>query len=117
MKCDKCVCQIERCDETEYMGQILCEDCYMDTLSPVRTCDPWGVYNANSMIDGGSTLTKLQEDILVVLKETDGIELERLAKKLGLKLNDLHREIATLRHMGKIRATMKDGQKVFCLWS
>lgn len=116
MKCDRCGCQIERDDEMGYMGQILCEDCYMDALSPVKTCDPWAVYTAKSMTGDGSTLTKLQENILVVLKETDGIEQELLAKKLGLKLNDLQREIATLRHMEKIRATMKGDKKVFCLW-
>ncbi|NCD43002.1 MAG: hypothetical protein EOL88_13050 [Bacteroidia bacterium] len=49
-------------------------------------------------------------------QETDGIEQELLAKKLGLKLNDLQREIATLRHMEKLRATMKGDKKVFCLW-
>jgi len=116
MKCDRCGCQIERGDETEYMGQILCEDCYMEVLSPVKICDPWAVYTAKSMAGEGSTLTKLQENILVVLKETDGIEQELLAKKLGLKLNDLQREIATLRHMEKLRATMKGDKKVFCLW-
>ena len=63
-----------------------------------------------------SRLTELQEKILAILKETDGIEEELLAEKLGLKLSDLQREIATLRHMEKIRATMKGDKKVFCLW-
>ena len=116
MKCDRCGCQIERGGETEYMGQILCEDCYMDVLSPAKTCDPWAVYTAKSMTGDGSGLTKMQENILGVLKETGGIELELLAKKLGIKLSDLQREIATLRHMEKIKASMKGDKKVFCLW-
>lgn len=116
MKCHRCGCQIERGDEREYMGQILCEDCYMDVLSPAKTCDPWAVYTAKSMTGDDFTLTKMQENILAILKETGGIELEHLAKELDITLSDLQREIATLRHMEKVRATMKNDKKVFCLW-
>ena len=35
---------------------------------------------------------------------------------LGVTQGDIQRELATLRHMEKVRATMKDGIKVFCLW-
>ena len=116
MKCDRCACQIDKGDETEYLGQILCEDCYIDALSPAKTCDPWAVYTARSIPDKASSLTSLQEDILQILRETNGIEPGVLAKRLGLKLSDLEREIAALRHMEKIRASMKDDRKVICLW-
>lgn len=116
MNCDKCNAPIESDDEREYAGQILCEDCYMDALSPVKTCDPWAVYTAKSMSGNRSLLTKLQENILVILKETNGIELEPLAKKLGIKFSELQREIATLRHMEKLKAAMEGDKKVFRLW-
>ena len=116
MKCDRCGCLIEKDQEMAYMGQLLCEDCYMDALSPAKTCDPWAVYIAKSFSDKQSALTKLQEEILKILGETHGVEPEVLAEKLNLKLSDLEREIATLRHMEKIRAAMQDGKKVICLW-
>jgi hypothetical protein len=116
MKCDKCNSLIEGGDEREHAGQILCEDCYMEVLSPVKACDPWAVYSAKSMDRQDSALTTLQENILVVLKETNGIELEPLAEKLGIELSELQREIATLRHMEKLRAVMKGDKKVFRLW-
>lgn len=116
MKCERCGSQIEESEETEYLGQILCEDCYIDVLSPVKTCDPWAVYAAKSMTDEDSVFTVLQEKILQILGETNGIEPEVLAKKLNLKASDLQREIATLRHMEKIRARMKGDKKVICLW-
>jgi predicted transcriptional regulator len=100
----------------EYLGQILCEDCYMDVLSPAKPCDPWAVYTAKSFSLKESALTKLQEEILKILQETGGVEPDVLAEKLNLKLSALQREIATLRHMEKLRATMKDGKKVICLW-
>jgi len=116
MKCDKCKSDIESGEEREYTGQILCEDCYLYALFPVKACDPWAVYTAKSMSGKGSTLTKPQENILAVLKETDCIELEPLAKKLGLQLDELQREIATLRHMEKLKAVMEGNKKVFRLW-
>ncbi len=116
MKCDKCKSHVKSDEEREYNGQILCEDCYMDALSPVRTCDPWAVYAAKSMSNNGAVLTKRQEDILSVLEKTNGIELEPLADRLDLKLSDLQREIATLRHMEKLKAAMEGDKKVFRLW-
>lgn len=116
MKCDKCNALIETGDEREHRGQTLCEDCYMDTLSSVKACDPWAVYSAKSMGGKASALTKRQQKILDVLKETKGIELEPLAEKLGLALSELEREIATLRHMEKLRAAMDGDRKVFRLW-
>lgn len=116
MKCDKCNALIESGDEREHRGQTLCEDCYMDTLSSVKPCDPWAVYSAKSMSGKASALTNLQEKILNVLKQTKGIELGPLAEKLGLELSELEREIATLRHMEKLKAVKDGDRKVFCLW-
>jgi hypothetical protein len=116
MRCDKCDCPIEKGEEAKHLGQMLCEDCYIDALSPVKACDPWAVYTAKSMDSEGAALTELQERILNILGETNGIEPNALAKRLDLKLIDLEREIATLRHMEKLRAKMKGDKKVICLW-
>lgn len=116
MKCGKCGCDIRKGDETEYMGKILCEDCHMDAFSTAKACDPWAVFTAKSMSGKNSPLTDLQQRIIALLKETDGIEPELLAEKVDLKLDDLLREMTTLRHMEKIKATMKEGKKLFCLW-
>jgi len=119
MQCDKCKTAIERGEEREYSGQVLCDDCYMDALSPARTCDPWAVHSAKSLRDqGGQELqvSTLQSKILAILQETQGLELPELAHRLNIKPADLEREIAALRHMEKIRAAMKEGKKVICLW-
>jgi len=116
MNCDQCKAHIKKGDEREHLGKILCEDCYMEVLSPAKPCDPWAVYAAKSMTDDRSQLTNLQKKILAVLQETNGIELESLASRLDLHLRDLERELSTLRHMEKIRATQKDNKKVFLLW-
>jgi len=116
MKCEKCGNTIINDDKYEYHGQILCEDCYMDALSPAKTCDPWAVYTAKSFSDKENCLNETQEKILKILEETGGIEAEDLAEKLNLKLNDLQRELAALRHMEKLKAKMENGKKLICLW-
>jgi hypothetical protein len=121
MKCDQCNSEIDQGEEREHLGQMLCEDCYMDALSPVRTCDPWAVHSAKTFdqhTGGTSSVTKIQSEILRILEETGGIEPEALLKQLKGKLTQaqLEREFATLRHMEKVRGE-KRGEKVYLrLW-
>ncbi len=119
MKCEKCGSPIPKNDEREFHGQMICEDCYMVALSPAKACDPWAVYTAKSFSDkpGSETkITETQSRILQILKETGGIELPLLLERLKIESSDLEREIATLRHMEKLRAELRDGKKFLCLW-
>ena len=120
MNCERCNATIEKDDEREYSGQILCEDCYMDALSPARTCDPWEVYSAKSFEKhtGGSVVTELQGKILEILKETGGIPRPGLLERLKGKItsSQLDRELATLRHMEKTRGEKRGDQVFVRLW-
>jgi hypothetical protein len=119
MKCEKCGDAIETGEEREHHGQILCEDCYMDALSPARTCDPWAVHSAKSFVnkDGkGPEVTPIQARILDILSETGGVEPSVLVERLGIKPSDLEREIAALRHMEKVRGQLKQGKRIIRLW-
>ena len=119
MKCEKCGAHIQENDEREFHGKTICEDCYMVALSPAKACDPWAVYTAKSFSDksGSETkITKTQTAILQILEETGGIEPEMLLERLQIESSDLEREIATLRHMERLKAELRDGKKVFCLW-
>jgi len=116
VKCNKCEALIKRGEEREYYGRTLCEDCYMDALSPARACNPWAVYTAKSLSSKEGAVSETQAKILTILKETGGAEPNILAEKIQVKLPDLEREIAALRHMEKVRAKLKDGKKIICLW-
>jgi len=115
MQCDKCKCLIESGDEMQYREMILCKNCYIDAMSPSRTCDPWAVYTAKSCSDAGTNLNEVQSKILKILKDTGGVKAEALAEMLHIGSSKLQREIAALRHMEKLKAAMKDGEKVICL--
>ena len=117
MKCARCNATIEKGEEREHLGQMLCEDCYMDALSPARSCDPWAVHSAKTFeqnTGSSTTLTPIQTEIMHILEQTGGIEREALLEQLKGKLtrSQLDREFATLRHMEKARAE-KRGEKIF----
>lgn len=121
VECDRCHGAIEPGEERYHSGQTLCEDCYMDALSPVRTCDPWAVHSAKSLRthqgDTG-TLTPVQSEILRILEETGGIEPTALLQRLGGKLTakELEREFSALRHMEKARGEKRQDRVVWRLW-
>ena len=76
MECERCQDSIEPGEEREYAGRVLCEDCYMDALSPAKTCDPWAVHSAKSFARAGGgapLLNPLQKEILEYLQEPEGL--------------------------------------------
>ena len=119
MKCARCETSIVEGEEREYLGRALCEDCYMDALSPAKTCDPWAVHSAKSFcknLGGKFDLTELQGRILKILKETGGAPPEHLVERLNISPMDLEREIAALRHMEKLRGELRGVKKYIRLW-
>ena len=119
MRCDRCEENIGEGEERDFHGQALCEDCYMDTLSPAKACDPWAVHSAKSFSNEGKSnveVTETQSQILQILKETGGVEPRIISERLQIKPFDLEREIATLRHMEKVRGEMREGKKILRLW-
>jgi hypothetical protein len=119
MRCDRCKENIEEGEERELHGKILCEDCYIDTLSPPKACDPWAVYTAKSFSkeDGSNVeITETQSKILQILKDTGGVEPRIIVERLQIKPSDLEREIAALRHMEKVRGELREGKKILRLW-
>jgi hypothetical protein len=119
MDCSRCGKSVVEADVHEHLGRTLCEDCYMDALSPARTCDPWAVHSAKSFgrdFAGRMELTDRQRRILDVLQETGGVTPSALAERLLIPPADLEREIAALRHMEKVRGELREGVKIIRLW-
>ena len=119
MRCAKCKENIEAGEERELHGQTICEDCYIDALSPAKACDPWAVYSAKSFSKEGEfdvEITETQSRILQILRDTGGAEPRIIIEKLQIESSDLEREFATLRHMEKVRGELREGKKYLRLW-
>ncbi len=109
--CQRCQATVPEDEAREHAGRLLCEDCYMETLSPARTCDPWAVYTASRLPE--KVLTPLQERLLAVIDRQGPLAPEALARELGLAPAELGREIATLRHLELVRGSLApDGTKL-----
>ncbi|MGD9335427.1 MAG: hypothetical protein PVJ50_10615 [Desulfobacterales bacterium] len=119
MECERCKEAILKGEEREHHGQILCEDCFMDLLSPARTCDPWAVHSAQTLAKKSGSrleLTEIQTKILEIVQEAGGLEPHAIVEKLQIKPADLEREVAALRHMERIRGELRQGKKFLIPW-
>jgi hypothetical protein len=119
MRCERCNDVIPEGEERELYGRTLCEDCYMDSLSPLKACDPWAVHSAGSFSkDEGYVLplNENQQKILDTLREKGPADPKTLAEILRMKETDLERELAALRHMEKVRGELRNGKRMIRLW-
>jgi len=108
--CSKCGASLEGEEPRAYFGEALCEDCYLEAMSPLRTCDPWAVHIAKSLKDlpGGLNLTPRQQQLYDLVKEKGEVPKQEAARLLGLSEDELQREFAVLRHLEMLRACKKD---------
>ncbi len=108
--CSKCGAGVAPEERREYAGRILCEDCYMDALSPTRTCDPWAVHTARSLKDsqGRHQLTPGQQQLYDLVQEKGELPFPEAARRLGLSEDEVRREFAALRHMELLRACKRE---------
>jgi hypothetical protein len=116
-QCAKCGKKKEKQQCYEYHGNVFCEDCYMDILSPMKACDPWAVHSAKTFLKGRnklSTLTPLQLKIVHYIRGRGEATIEEIMENLNLAEGELRREFAVLRHMEILKASKKR-DKIFYL--
>jgi hypothetical protein len=73
MKCERCKTVVPECEQRALHGQILCEDCYMDLLFPLRACDPWAVHSAMTSVKVAAAdleFTPVQQKIVAILQNS-----------------------------------------------
>ena len=117
IQCTKCSKKIEKHQSYEHQGNLFCEDCYMNILSPPIACDPWAVHSAKTFLRGKdklSILTPLQMKIVDYIKGKGEATIEEMVENLNLAEEALRREFVVLRHMEILKATKK-GDNIFYL--
>ena len=114
MKCDKCKI---KCDEEELIahgGQRLCEDCYMDAVSPLKACDPWAVHSAKRESKKSDVhLLPIQKKMLEAIETQKAVLPELLTELLEITPRELQRNFAILRHMELLRGFKGEDGKVY----
>ncbi len=117
MKCQKCRREIPENDAFSYRGETLCDDCYMDAVSPAKACDPWAVYNATrtrdtSGVSGADGLTETQKKVYEFIRVKSKTTRDEIMNEFKMSRSELEHITATLRHCEMVRG-QKEGDKVY----
>lgn len=117
MKCQRCQRDIPESEGFKYLGEILCDDCYIDAISPAKPCDPWAVYLAtrareSSGLKGEEGLTPFQKEIYEFIKNNGKVTVAQIMTDFNITQSDLESLVATLRHCELVRGH-KEGNKVY----
>ena len=117
MLCGKCAGEISGLSGHGHAGLILCEDCYIDAVSVLKTCDPWAVYSATRTVSKGESLTVIQKRILELIQAKTPRTLEEICHELTLSEQEFRSNFSTLRHMELTQACKKEGQVYYVLFT
>jgi len=117
VKCSRCGRDISEDEGYPYQNETLCEDCYMDVMQPLKSCDPWAVFSATrsrerSGFKGAEGLTAQQAAIYEFVKGKGKATGAEVMENLGISQRDLERQVAILRHCELIKGR-KEGDKVY----
>lgn len=117
MKCQRCQRDIPEDETYRYLGETLCDDCYIDAMSPAKPCDPWAVYSAtrtreSSGLKGVEGFTPLQKEIYEFIKSKSKVTAAEVITNFNITQHELKNVIATLRHCEMVRG-QKEGAKVY----
>jgi hypothetical protein len=115
MKCNRCGREIQEGDSYTHLGEILCEDCYLDIRLDIKGCDPWAVHSAtrfrqSSGLRGTEGLTELQKAIYELVKSKGKVTREEVRESLSLPEPEMQRQLAILRHCELVKGHKEDGE-------
>ena len=111
MRCEK---DLPASELVEMDNRKLCEDCYMDVVSPLKACDPWAVHAARGTAGSGQPkLLPLQERMLAEIKKRGRIRPAELAGILKVALGELEKNFAILRPMALLRGCQGEDKQVY----
>jgi hypothetical protein len=103
MLCEKCQEQIPAGEEMQLHGKTLCEDCFIISVQPPKTCDVAAVQTAvahrkSAGQTGTEGLTDLQKEIYEFVKTQGKVSRGEILKNFNLQEWELERNFAVLRH-------------------
>ena len=115
VKCKRCGREIPEKEPYEYLGETLCEDCYIDIRYPAKACDPWAVYSATRSretlgLSGAEGLTELQKALYEFVRSNGKVTREELMKNFNMAEPELQTQLATLRHCELVKGYKENGR-------
>ncbi len=120
MKCNICDIDLEKDEGIKWRrNKLICEDCYLDASMPVHTCDPESdriTKNMQSLGLSTKEINQTQTRIIEIIEKTGGITRGILSEQLQVSPSDLQWDLATLRHMRRIKGEKRGEQNFLMLY-
>ena len=112
MKCAVCGKEIPADEVHEYNGKTLCEDDYIEAISPEKHCDPWATYLASreSGATGVSALSEIQKEMHKFLKEHGKATRDEVMARFRLSAVDLDEHLKVLMHTETVQELGEAGE-------
>ena len=112
MKCNRCSKEIPADEIHSHLGHTLCEDCYIEAISPEKHCDPWATYLASreSGATGVSALSDIQKEMHKFLKEHGKATRDEVMARFRLSAVDLDEHLKVLMHSETVQELGEAGE-------
>ncbi len=118
IKCPRCGKELPDTEAYEYMGQMLCEECFLERRqASIDICDPVAARSAirlrKKLVSSDTEgLTEQQIAIYEIIKSEGRATEEEIMQKLKLDDAEMHAQLAVLRHCELIKGH-KDGDIIY----
>ena len=115
--CDVCGCKISAEENYVLDDQTFCDDCYLERIHHVKTCNPVVTYSAKRFqqsngIKPEERLNKKQKKIYNFIKTRKKVTQHEISTQFGLSKTETENQLAILRHLELTKAK-KEGNKIY----
>ncbi|NMA92906.1 MAG: hypothetical protein GX973_07315 [Firmicutes bacterium] len=119
MLCTKCGESIHGEEIFVYAGQNYCEDCYLETMSVLKTCDPMAVRSARLTRErlgqrGTEGLLPVQKKIVDFVQKRGKVTREQVVEALKIEPEELEKHFSILRHCELVKG-LKEGNRLYLI--
>ena len=117
MICEKCGEAISGEGIFVYAGRNFCEDCYLEAMMVLKTCDPLAVRSARLTRErlsqrGTEGLLPIQKKIFDYVHKQGRVTREEIVAALEVDSEELEKHFSVLRHCELLKG-LKEGDKIY----
>ena len=114
VKCSRCGTEVSEDEAYSYQGQTLCEDCYIDAISPDRECDPWASYlsayeRKGAGLKGVDGLSEVQKKVYQFIKNSGRATREEIMAQFDLSAADMVPQLKVLMYAELVKEHSEGG--------
>ena len=113
-RCSRCGTEVPEDEAYPYQGLTLCEDCYIDAISPDRECDPWASYlsayeRKGAGLKGVDGLSEVQKKVYQFIKNGGRVTREEVMAQFDLSAADLLPQLKVLMYAELVKEHSESG--------